>query len=294
MRGSNNTVVALLALGVILMGAYLVFTAPATKVIQQAAPTTSQPQVAKVQVPVWNLLVTLQDTKKMPVNDANVYLLFEKPANIYMTPTTGIYKSAIDVNQDVTFESVMTGKEYYILATANGYYNAEKDYNMPAEVFKTYVDSKLPVSVTVTMTKKGDIIGAQVPLQYRGSTADIAKLVKDQATGNYETEFQFVSGSEGEVLYNKVRIDLNTTNLGSATLDDVKVTIGDKTYDYQNMTAGKTITFDEPQKLAANSTLPVKIVVSGDGLDSVSGELFKITVYDVQSGSWSETVEGPQ
>jgi len=293
MRGMTQTVETLLILAVVLIGAYLVFTPQQMKVIQQGSPTSSKPSSNTVTVPQWNLLVSLQDTQGNIVNDANVYLLYSKPANIYVTPTSDIYKSAVDVNQSATFENVRAGREYYILATANGYYNAGKDFNMPNAISKNDAQYKLPVSTTVVMAKKGTILGAQVPLQYRGSSADVAKLVFSNDNQDYETQFQFVTGTAGEVLYNKVRIDLNTTSLGSATLDDVKVTIGGKTYEYQNMTAGKTITFDEPQKIAANSTLPVKIVVTGDGLDNVSGELFKITLYDVQSGSWSETVEGP-
>lgn len=275
------------------MGAYLVFTVPASKVnvnVQPASGTALGGTTKTVTHKVWSLMVVLENPDQEPVYDANVYLLFKKPANIYQTPTTDIYMSATDVNTSVTFEKVLTGRTYFILAEANGYYNAGKEINMPQEYPK---DSEDPYTVTITMSPKGNIIGFQVPLTYRGSTADIAKLVLNNETDTYQTEFQAVVDNSGEVRLGKVMLELNTDNLGSATIDTLKVTIGDQDYEFDNVTGNKTIKFDEPMVIPAGSTLTVKLDVDGTGLDSVSGELFKIHFYDVQSGEWVETVEGP-
>lgn len=291
MRGAGNVLITLLVLAVFMMAAYLVFTVPQSKVIvqqQPAAPTT--PVKETVTHKVWSLMVVLQDTEQKPVYDANVYLLFEKPANIYKTPTTGIYMSATDVNISTTFENVLTGRTYFVLAEAPGYYNNGVEVNMPTE-YPAGDDS--PYTVTITMTHKGDIIGFQVPLTYRGSTADIAKLIYDEAADAYKTEFQAVVSNDGEVRIEKVMLELNTTNLGTATIDNMTVKVGDQEYTFENVTGNKTIKFEEPLVIPAGSTLTIDMTLSGTGLDAVSGELFKVHFYDVQSGEWIETVEGP-
>lgn len=292
MRGSGNALLTLLVLAVFLMGAYLVFNVPRTQIIQQAAPTTAPTEETK-EVPIWNVMVSLMDEEGYPVYDANVWLLFEQPRDIYEIPTDKIYMSEANVDQVATFKSVMTGKTYFVLAAADGYYNAGKEVNVPKVVRVDATADDEPVVVEITMSKKGQIIGVEVPLTYRGSTADIAKLVYDDDTGMYESEFQFVAGTNGEVRFKELRIDLNTDNLGTATVDHLVVKVGDKEFSFDNVTGAKTIEFDDEQKIAAGATLPIHISVDGVDLDNVSGELFKITLYDVQSGEWSEVVEGP-
>lgn len=291
MRGAGNALITLLVLAVFMMAAYLVFTVPQSKVIvqqQPAAPTT--PAKETVTHKVWSLMVVLENTNREPVYDANVYLLFEKPANIYKTPTTGIYMSAIDVNVSTTFTNVLTGRSYFVLAEAPGYYNNGVEVNMPTE-YPMGDDS--PYTVTVTMSPKGDIIGFQVPLTYRGSTADIAKLVYDAATDAYKTEFQAVVSNAGEVRLDKIMLELNTTTLGTATIDSMTVKVGDQEYTFTDVTGNKTIDFEEPLVIPAGSTLTIDMTMTGTGLDTVTGELFKVHFYDVQSGEWIETVEGP-
>jgi len=263
--------------------------------IQQAAPEFQGHQKTNmVTLTLWDLLVKLYDSKsKIPVSDANIYLLYEKPKNIYVTPTKGIAAAATGVNGKYVFESVDVGRTYYVLAEANGYYNALAEVNMPNELPENQVNAKQPVAVDVYMDKKGDILGVQVPLTYRGSSADVAKFVYDSDADNYKTEFSFVAGTDGVIKYKKLVIDLNTDALGSATIDTLKVYVGDKEFDFDNVTGAKTIKFDDEQTIEAGSTLPIKMEVEGTGFDAVSGQLFTVTLYDVQSGEWSATVEGP-
>jgi len=292
MRGASNAMLTVLALAVLMISAYLLFTVPRTQVIQQAAPV-GQTTEEKKEFPIWNVMVSLMDDEGYPVYDANVWLLFEQPKDIYKTPTDKIYKSATDVDQTYTFEAVMTGKTYYVLAAADGYYNAGADVEVPKEFDKDSSPSEEPIVVEITMSKKGEIIGQEVPLTYRGSSPEVAKLVYDEDTELYETEFQFVASTDGEVRFEKIRIDLNTDNLGSATVDKLVVTVGEQQFEFEDVTGAKTIEFDEEQKIAEGATLPIHISVDGTDIDGVSGELFKVTLYDVQEGEWTETVEGP-
>jgi len=310
MRGTGlQTLFGLLVVAVLILAlAIYTQTRAVTVKIQQAAPQP-QPQVqqvaGEVNVPQWNLLVVLQDTEGNPVYDANVWLLTKAPADIYKTPTSDIYRVVTDANQTAEFDNVLTGKEYYILAAAPGYYNAGKDINIPSRISKTLVDNKLPISTTIVMSKKGTILGVQVPLEYRGSTADIAKLVYNSDHDDYETQYQWVVSSTGEVRYKKILVELNTdaltyfdadlnTNV-TATIDKLTITIGNQTFDLSDIasTGSKTIEFDSEQVAPAGSTIPVEIYVEGTNFSGVSGKLLTLTLYDVQSGEYTATVEGP-
>ena len=297
MRGfSQSALTTLIGLALVVLLAYLAFVGIPTqvKIVQQpAAPTAAPAAEEKVQVELWDLLVTLADEEGVPVYDANIYLLYEKPANIYRVPSTGIYKSAIDVNESYTFEKIRTGRSYYVLATAEGYYNAGVDVNMPSEIDKTTAELGQPIAVEITMAHKGTILGVQVPLTYRGSSPDIAKLVYDEQADAYKTEFQWVVDNTGEVRYNKIRVDLNTDTLGTATLSEVTITVGDQEFDISDITTSKIIELDDIQTIPKAGTLTVDMTVKGDGLDAVSGPLFTITLYDVQEGEYTATVEGP-
>jgi len=296
MRGATG-VQTLLIIAVFLLALtvmYQVFVQPKVQVTLPAQPTPSgAPAPEKVTVQQWSLLVTLSDEEGKPVYDANIWLLYEKPSNIYKTPTADIYKAATDVDESYTFENVRTGRTYYILAAAPGFYNAGTDFNMPEEIDKTTADLKQPVTAEITMSHKGTILGVQVPLTYRGSAADIAKFVYSEDTEKYETEFQWVVDNTGEVRYKKIRVDLNTDNLGSATIDELIVTVGDKEFDISDIAASKIIEFDEEQVIPKAGTLTVHITLDGVDIDTVSGELLKLTLYDVQEGEYTATVEGP-
>ena len=263
--------------------------------IQQANPQfQGQHTTNTVKLTIWDLLVKLYDSKsKIPVNDANIYLLYEKPKDIYKTPTKDIAATATHVNGKYIFESIDVGRTYYVLAEANHYYNALTEINMPNELPETQVNAKQPVAVDVYMDKKGDILGVQVPLAYRGSSADIAKLVYDSDSDSYKTEFSFVASNDGVIKYKKIELELNTDALGSATIDTMKVYVGDKEFDFDNVTGSKTIKFNDVQTIDAGSTLTIKMDIDGTGLNSVKGKLFTVKLYDVQSGEWDATVEGP-
>jgi len=287
-----NNLMALLIVAVLLIAGALYLTASRAVTVQVSAPTGAEVAEKTVTVPVWSLLVELQDAEGAPV-DGNVYLLYEKPKNIYTVPTEGIYKSGTTTGGSITFDNVRTGKTYFVLAVADGYYNAGTEVEMPEEIPKDNAELKIPVTVTVTLDKKGTIIGVQVPLMYQGSAADVAKLVYDADTETYKTELQFVAGTDGVVKYDKIYIELNTTTLGSATIDKMTVHVGDAEFTYDNVTGNKSIEFDTEQVIAEGATLPIKMEIEGTGLDSVSGQLFKVTLYDVQEGSWTAVVEGP-
>lgn len=306
MRGATGTQV-LLVMGFFLVAlvlAYQVFVQPKVQVTIPAQPTPQPtPEVEKVPVTQWDLLVVLADEEGKPVYDANIWLLYEKPSNIYATPTTNIYRAATDVNESYTFTNIRTGEQYFILAAAPGFYNAGIDFNMPSEIDKTMADLKQPVTAEITMSHKGTILGVQVPLTYRGSSADIAKLVYNADTDDYETEFQWVVDSSGEVRYKEIRVDLNTdaltwfnadlnTNV-TATIDKVIVKIGDQEFDISDISTSKVIEFDEEQVIPKASTLTVHMYVDGVDLQGVSGPLFTLTLYDVQEGEYTATVEGP-
>jgi len=296
MRGlATNAITVLLLLGVLLIGIYLAFVrAPTEIVIQQpAAPTAPTPEEMTVEVAQWDLLVVLADEEGLPVYEANVWLLYDKPANIYATPTANIYKRATDVNESHIFANVRTGKTYYILAAADGYYNGGTEYNVPKEIPKDMAELDQPLVAEVTLTHKGTIIGVQVPLAYRGSAADIAKLVYDEGADAYVTEYQWVVDNSGEVRYKKIRVDVDTANLGTATLDEVVITIGDKEFDISDIQTSKIVEFEEEQVIPKGGTLTVKLTVEGVDIENVSGTLFTVKLYDVQDGEYTATVEGP-
>jgi len=298
MRGaiSTNGVLFLIALMGLVLSAAVLMGGIKVYVKQTAAPVPQAgAEVKEVPMPkLWSMTVVLLDSKtKDFVSDANVYLLSKKPADIYVTPTSNIVMSATGVSGTYTFENIYTDRSYFILAEANNYYNAGVEFNFPEKISKEDFDKGMPIVQEIHMDKKGTILGVQVPLTYRGSSADVAKLVYNSDNDNYEAEFSYVAGSEGVVKYKKIVIELNTDNLGSATIDTLKVTVGDEDFEFDNVSGTKTIKFDTEQTLDAGSTLPIKMVVEGSGLDGVSGELFKVTLYDVQEGNWTATVEGP-
>ena len=132
-----------------------------------------------------------------------------------------------------------------------------------------------------------------MPLAYRGSAADIAKLVYDEGADAYVTEYQWVVDNSGEVRYKKIRVDVDTANLGSATLDEVVITIGDKEFDISDIQTSKIVEFEEEQVIPKGGTLTVKLTVEGVDIENVSGTLFTVKLYDVQDGEYTATVEGP-
>lgn len=298
MRGviNTNAVVLIIALAVFLLAGAIYYGGIKVQIEQRAMPVPQPSAEVKevYKVSLWDLLVRVYDKDTNTyVSDANVWLMYEKPKNIYTVPTSGILAAETNVDGRAVFESVDTGKQYFILAAAPGYYNAGLEFNMPEEIPRDMVDAKQPYPVEVYLDKKGTILGVQVPLTYRGSSADIAKFVYNADNDDYETQFSFVASNDGIIKYKKILLELNTDNLGSATIDELTVKVGDEEFTFDNVTGSKTIKFDTEQVIPKGATLTIEMTMTGTGLDAVSGTLFTVTLYDVQEGNWAATVEGP-
>jgi len=278
MRGSANIVLTLLTLAVLLMGAYLVFNVPQTKIIQQGAPV-AQPGEEKKTVAVWDVLVTVVDDEGRPVTDATVYLLYEEPKNIYKTPTDA--KEYLDMkqvgrNKVAHFENVLAGRDYFVLATANGYYNAGKSVTVPKEVRKDATPEDEPVLVDIVMSKVGTLTVWPKDAKYAGSTTDKVKLA-DEGDGIYATEFEIREAGEGEFRYKKISI--NTDD--GVSFSTIKVYLDGEGLE----PVGNSIRFDEEQKFNKNDAVPVRVEIEDfENLGNVT-DAIEIVFHDVQDST---------